>query len=65
MWIDIKFLFFAYLSNLYTQYGSQTPDPEIKSHTFLQVSQPYIPDINISYCLNYDVITFSLGMVVL
>ena len=44
---DFLFLFFnfIYLSNLYTQHGARTHDPEIKSHIFFQLSQPGAPGI--------------------
>lgn len=34
----LSFLF--YLSNLKTPHGAQSPDPKIKSHTLLHLSQP-------------------------
>lgn len=41
---NFKFLFF--ISNFYTQHGAQTHFPEVKSHTFFQVSQSGTPSSN-------------------
>ena len=43
----IFFLFFIYLSKLYTQWGAGTHDPKIKSHMFFLLSQADTPDVYI------------------
>ena len=47
----LSFLKFIYLSNLYTQRGAGTHDPEIKSHMLFPPSQP---GIHLRWLLNWD-----------
>ena len=49
--------FFFFLSNLYTQRGTQTHNPEGKNHTLHRLSQPVAPK---SLVFNWDILDICL-----